>query len=1457
MLTELSNAGYGDIAYELLMQDTYPSWGYWLANGSDSAWEAWPISARSYNHYFLATYDDWFFTHLAGIRDVKNGYETVTLKPEIYTGLGYVDCSIDTVRGTLESSWGYNESGALVWTVRVPVGTTATVYLPFDCASVNGKAFAKQEGITVNADNLTVLSGEYSFTLDTSVLEKEALGETIAMCETYNANNYPAEQFASFTEVFDAAKAVYNTENATAEELYNANTELLDAMEVLAEHAFGNIARGKAVSVSSDVSGYGWSKEKLTDGDRINKNSSTGQHLGWSSNQSTATDHAEWVTVDLGAYYKFDKVCIMPSGNKTEDQLCEGFPKNFTISVSMDGESWTTLVNETNYTVPYATLQEFEVDMSYARYVRLYASSLNPLSNDGNRYRMQLSEIEVYNSNNYLETDTDVVYVADGGNGSGLTSITPVGSMADAFAVLNGEGGRVVLVGDTTVNSILTIPEMSSDLTITAINGAKLLIASRVQLENNTNDNVVTFDCPVDVISKADNFIFGGFNSVVFTDNFVVTSSGGGKINFFGGVHTAAMDDSAKCITELPYSITVNNGTFNAFAGGSYRSSINAFMSSIAAPVELTINGGTFGPQGDRLISANNSNTYGVLSVSGASILADNAKLTINGGTFNVPIFVQGAMGTIERAAAVLSVAMEDKKYYAIDGDIALEINGGTFKGGTIGAYYTQVAYTSLMRGNFDVSITGGTFKEGTTLDATQVKAYAGSDKKATLTNSTDVAFNVVRFDVVNGVAQSYEEPLRVAFIGDSITEGYTVSGVGVNRLTESYPAVFTKLCEAAGKEVVISNYGVAGSGFHKSASAYYGGLVSWPMVSEETDPDIVFFAMGTNNAHAAGGTNGAFLEFVDNYEYFITTMGGLSSVDKVYITNAIYRSTDSISDHRASSLMRPLQEKIAKTLAAQDSKYVFVDLFGLTLAAAKDGTLFADNNGVIHEQLHPAKQGLALMGEICYNAAFNGVYVTTEDYHLTDIYVSDSGTPFGAGTADDPISDIDYAFDLMARDTEVTLHIDGTSTWTEAAEFISLAPSKLTIVGVGDDATIVMPSATTVKFGTNTKLDNLTLQANASAIMLFGCYNDIEITQTVSTVGVVDFFAGYNLYGVGDPFATSTYDTVESASSAKDCNIVINGGSYRSFMLGNFRFMPSSPLGTYSGKMLATVGANVTVGDLAAYTGIVGHNYVTGAMDVTVNGWSNTTVRKYAPISGVVGDEYDIGNNTGTVNIVLADNLGIAVDNCDDIPKNNIALGKTVSVSSDVAKYGWIKDALTDGDMTNIASSGQHVGWSSANSVGADHVEWVIIDLESNYDFNRVCIMPSGAKSEDKLSYGFPRSFTISVSDDADKWTTVVTATDCTIPFAILQIFDFDTVNARYVKLEATSLNRLLNDGNYYRMQLSEIEVYLDNSKVTMDVDGNGIISLADALMLLKLIVNGGDASLLDVLRILKQIAS
>ncbi|MBE6641344.1 MAG: hypothetical protein E7619_07135, partial [Ruminococcaceae bacterium] len=165
ILPVLSDLGEGDLALELLLQRTEPSWGFWLVNDANSAWESWRRAARSHNHYFLSTYEDWLYKNLAGISDMSNGYETVTLRPELYEKLGYVDCSVKTVRGILESSWRFEEDGTVVWNVTVPVGTTAEVHFPMECIGVNGKTLAEQEGITVTENGVIAGSGSYGFVL--------------------------------------------------------------------------------------------------------------------------------------------------------------------------------------------------------------------------------------------------------------------------------------------------------------------------------------------------------------------------------------------------------------------------------------------------------------------------------------------------------------------------------------------------------------------------------------------------------------------------------------------------------------------------------------------------------------------------------------------------------------------------------------------------------------------------------------------------------------------------------------------------------------------------------------------------------------------------------------------------------------------------------------------------------------------------------------------------------------------------------------------------------------------------------------------------------------------------------------------------------------------------------------------------------------------------------------------
>jgi len=174
----LSKEGYGDIALKILMQTDAPSWGYMAAQGSTTCWEGWSAGVRSKCHFFLGTYDEWFYQNLAGIQNPREGYKTVTIRPEVYKELGYVNASVDTVRGKLVSNWKVNSDGTVTMTVTVPVGTTADILLPIaDSANVqlNGAALAVQTGIQeIGTQDGRVLvraiSGTYTFTLGTDAI---------------------------------------------------------------------------------------------------------------------------------------------------------------------------------------------------------------------------------------------------------------------------------------------------------------------------------------------------------------------------------------------------------------------------------------------------------------------------------------------------------------------------------------------------------------------------------------------------------------------------------------------------------------------------------------------------------------------------------------------------------------------------------------------------------------------------------------------------------------------------------------------------------------------------------------------------------------------------------------------------------------------------------------------------------------------------------------------------------------------------------------------------------------------------------------------------------------------------------------------------------------------------------------------------------------------------------------
>lgn len=176
ILPVLCDQGYADVALKIATQTTYPSWGFMYENGNGSLWEMWETTARSLGHYFLGSYDEWFYQYLAGVTDITAGYETFTISPYFIDGLDKVTCTENTVRGTLESSW-VRADGTITMSVTVPFGSTAKIVFPTSDAanvSVNGEKISDKMnsvyslGTENNSVVASVGSGVYTFTVSSA-----------------------------------------------------------------------------------------------------------------------------------------------------------------------------------------------------------------------------------------------------------------------------------------------------------------------------------------------------------------------------------------------------------------------------------------------------------------------------------------------------------------------------------------------------------------------------------------------------------------------------------------------------------------------------------------------------------------------------------------------------------------------------------------------------------------------------------------------------------------------------------------------------------------------------------------------------------------------------------------------------------------------------------------------------------------------------------------------------------------------------------------------------------------------------------------------------------------------------------------------------------------------------------------------------------------------------------------
>lgn len=180
LLQELTKAGYTQLAYKLLLNTEYPSWGYPIKHGATTIWERWngdqmisDPSMNSFNHYAYGAVADWIYSYAGGIdaTPAAAGYHTVVLHPVFDSRLGNLRFDYDSQYGPIHSDWVVTNKTA-EWHLTLPANTVGQFDMTAEDAAhykIDGKPVT--DSATIRAGNhgrsiYELPAGSYNITVD-------------------------------------------------------------------------------------------------------------------------------------------------------------------------------------------------------------------------------------------------------------------------------------------------------------------------------------------------------------------------------------------------------------------------------------------------------------------------------------------------------------------------------------------------------------------------------------------------------------------------------------------------------------------------------------------------------------------------------------------------------------------------------------------------------------------------------------------------------------------------------------------------------------------------------------------------------------------------------------------------------------------------------------------------------------------------------------------------------------------------------------------------------------------------------------------------------------------------------------------------------------------------------------------------------------------------------------------
>jgi len=137
LLFTLANHGHADVAYRLLLNETYPSWGYMLSKGATTWWERWngdtgDPAMNSYNHYAFGSVIAWVYRYSAGIDTSLSypGFKEIIVHPHLDSRMSAARAEYESVYGKIVSDWKGTPDGPFSIHLAIPANTSAKVFVP-------------------------------------------------------------------------------------------------------------------------------------------------------------------------------------------------------------------------------------------------------------------------------------------------------------------------------------------------------------------------------------------------------------------------------------------------------------------------------------------------------------------------------------------------------------------------------------------------------------------------------------------------------------------------------------------------------------------------------------------------------------------------------------------------------------------------------------------------------------------------------------------------------------------------------------------------------------------------------------------------------------------------------------------------------------------------------------------------------------------------------------------------------------------------------------------------------------------------------------------------------------------------------------------------------------------------------------------------------------------------------